>query len=110
MRPPAVVEIVGQRFDVNLVDRYHEKLVSGEPDLPNLGTCILSEQAIYLRAGLGDDQLRDTFLHEVIHGCLRVMGVELDDENEERVAAALGPVLLDVLRRNGELVRYLVTP
>lgn len=53
--------------------------------------------------------LRDTMLHEVLHTCTRMVGLdeELGDKTEEQVVARL-TALLDVLRRNPKLVSFLV--
>lgn len=60
----------------------------------------------------GPDQLAATLLHEVLHAVWSTVGLshanlaEVEDR-EETVVAALEPLLLDVLRRNPKLVRYL---
>lgn len=52
--------------------------------------------------------LRDTFLHEVIHACLFVSGVNVAELDEERLVAALSPVLLAALRDNPAMLTYLL--
>jgi hypothetical protein len=50
---------------------------------------------------------RETLLHEVIHGCNYVAGTA-GMGKEERFTTALAPTLLDTLRRNPELVAFLL--
>lgn len=54
-------------------------------------------------------QQRETFLHEAIHACTSLTGLqsELGDDFDEKVATRLAPVLLDVLRRNPRAVEFL---
>lgn len=51
--------------------------------------------------------MRDTVLHEALHACLFATGLNLGDGEEERLVAALSPVLLAALRDNPALVAYL---
>lgn len=68
----------------------------------------LPEQCqIALREDLDIDFLRETLLHEILHACALVAGVDDSDPDEERIVRALAPTLLDVLQRNPRLVRYL---
>lgn len=64
---------------------------------------------IYVKEELGPSQRRDTILHELIHACNSFTGLdsELSEKVEERVARRLAPVLLDILRSNPTLLRYL---
>lgn len=45
-----------------------------------------------------------TLLHEVLHGCLN----PVNKDNDEELVNALSHVLLDTLRRNPELVKFLM--
>ena len=47
-----------------------------------------------------------TVLHEILHACADVVGVD-DDKAEERVVTVLSPALLQVLRDNPRLVEWL---
>lgn len=51
-------------------------------------------------------QQRDTLLHELLHAVAAMTGADLGD-NEEKVVRRLSPALLDLLRRNPNLVRFL---
>ena len=63
---------------------------------------------------IGPDYQRETLLHEVLHLCLRVAGVDPDqdakanvEDVEERAVNSMAGPLLDTLRRNPGLLAYL---
>ena len=68
-------------------------------------------QSIVLAEGIGPDQEADTVLHELLHACLSVSGAanKVSDGLQEELVAAITPLLLDVLRRNPQLVAYLLS-
>lgn len=56
-----------------------------------------------------NDFMADTLLHEIIHQCIRVTGIEIKNEKmEEHLICVMTPVLLDTLRRNPTVVKYLL--
>jgi hypothetical protein len=67
-------------------------------------------QTITIRPGLGVDLSAETLLHEVLHACFGMVGLSGIDERltEEDVIERLSPILLDTLRRNPHLVRFLL--
>lgn len=76
-----------------------------------------NQRLILLRGDRPYDSAADTVLHEVLHQCLHVAGLDagvLTGEDvtahdvEERVVRAMSGMLLDTLRENPELVRYLL--
>lgn len=103
-----MLELIGQRFDVVVVPSDDAVLESPRADITNVGTIRLTPQRITIAGSMGPDQARDTLLHEVLHGLLRIVNLIPDDKEEERVVVALAPLLLDALRRNPGLVEYLV--
>ena len=55
-----------------------------------------------------EGQVRDTLLHEVMHGCLFQLGVDGEKElTVEEFIVLLAPSLLAALYDNAELVAYL---
>lgn len=108
--PPKVVELVGQRFDVVLAPRWSEALNAHRSDPIGIGTSQIDAQRITIADNVGPDQIRDTLLHEILHCLGGTIGLFDDGKVEERVIAALSPLVLDALRRNPELVRFLVAP
>lgn len=79
------------------------------------GLATLEEQLITL-GEYPDDYTADSLLHEILHICLRVSSCNINDEVakdnvydvEERIVSALTGILLDTLRRNPQLIRYLL--
>ena len=51
----------------------------------------------------------ETLLHEILHQCLFVTGLELDTQDEEKVIRPLSMALFGVLRNNPRLVTYLTS-
>jgi hypothetical protein len=106
-KPPASVELVGQRFTIEVVPETDRALVPKSVDMPMVGNIRVASQRIVMADDLGIDQERDTLVHEILHGLVRVIGLNLRDSLEERIVGTLSPVLLDLLRSNPEVVAYL---
>lgn len=55
-------------------------------------------------------QQRDTLLHEILHAIFSMVGLteDLGPVTEESHILRLAPAILDVLRRNPDLVQYLI--
>jgi len=106
MSAPRAIRLVGQRFALEFVARDDWRLHQ-RADLEAVGTILLTTQSIVVARDLAGDQERDTVLHEVLHGLVRIVGLVKDDDEEERIVATLAPILLDALRANPALVRYL---
>lgn len=70
-----------------------------------VGATSADRLVIALEPTLPHTAMADTLLHEVVHAVLDT--AELEPDLEERVARCLGTGLLDVLRRNPQLVAYL---
>lgn len=66
---------------------------------------------IILRPDMPPTQEIETLLHEILHGCFSVSGLETTypSDDEERFIAAIAPTLLDTLRRNPGLTNYLTS-
>lgn len=75
---------------------------------PLLGHSDTSDQLILVNLGQGTNQRAVTLLHEVMH-CVWFatgLGETPAKEYEELVIAAMDDALVDALRRNPELVRF----
>ncbi len=64
--------------------------------------------ALHLSRATAPELLPFVLLHEVLHACVTVCGA--DSHQEEHLVAGLSHVLLQVLRENPNLVRYLLSP
>jgi hypothetical protein len=98
---PKVVRVGGLRYRVVV----EEEMVSEE------GVEILGQHdygRLQLRLSLAaDPEVRPFVLfHEVLHACIAVSGG--DSHQEEALVSGLAHVLLQVLRENPDLVRYLL--
>jgi hypothetical protein len=96
---PTTYRIKTKRSDLNKAQVEMKETVSG--------CVIFKDQTIYLDKKQGQDQLADTLLHEVMHACLQPL-FGMEEDAEEAFVRTLAPGLLDTLRRNPELVAFLM--
>lgn len=66
-----------------------------------------AEQEIYVRDDCSPERQAAILLHEVLHGILEHAGLHQGKRIEEVVTVA-APGIVDVFRRNPDLVRFLV--
>lgn len=121
MRPaglPRSLNIAGHKYSVGT--RAKGRLLINE--LPHtktsLGISDYAKGTIQVRdlSGESPSQLRDTLLHEVIHACIAEGGLRAhggsmaksSDGQEEQIARILATNLLDTLRRNPNLAKFLL--
>lgn len=69
------------------------------------GQCDAQRGVITIDGTQTPTQLADTLLHEVTHALLEV--TDLDTDVAERVALAMGPGLLDLIRDNPRLIDWI---
>jgi hypothetical protein len=115
MNPPETIIVAGHPFKVELVTNADE-LLGPEPTKGEVGRTEIARGRMRIRSddGMSEHNVRDTVLHETIHAVLSM--TYLDQEKDvfrtsrqgERLVDALGTNLLDTLRRNPDLVRYLM--
>lgn len=75
-----------------------------------LGVTFCDERRIILDTDMPLDTQRDSLLHEVLHACVyAACGLGLSDATEERVVKGLTGPLLSSLRRNPELLAFLLS-
>lgn len=67
-------------------------------------TCTPTRLVIALDGGQPPSQMADSLLHEIGHAILDA--VRLEDDVEESICLALGPALLDLIRRNPKLIDW----
>lgn len=82
--------------------------------MPELkGGITYSECSIVIDPDQPMDRLRETVLHEILHGVLHLAGygnAEADHELYEQLVSRIAPVLLDTLRRSPNAVRFMLAP
>ena len=107
MRPPRVpikkLDIMGKPFEV--VDA----TATLEMDEGCLGKCVHSKCLIMLNLTQARSQLRDTLLHEAMHGIYAEMGLgtDIDDDKEETIIRRMATGVLYLLRANPKFVDVL---
>lgn len=73
----------------------------------HFGMTKAAKTAIWIDDTAAPSQVRDTYLHEVLHAVIADTPVR-DAENEEVMVRAITPGLLAVLRSNPDLVKFLL--
>ena len=97
MKLPASIRVGAHDYTVCAVD--------GKAfDVAANGDCDHDEVMIRIRKRMRRTKTQEILLHEVLHACL----YPLDLKNEERFVEKMAPELLQVLKNNPNLVRYLV--
>jgi hypothetical protein len=97
---PTAVIVAGQRFEIATMPR--RELGSEKPDA--VGWMSATRQSIRLANELGPDALRETLFHEVLHAIGELAALH----NKERQVLVMAVQILDVLRRNPDLSRWLL--
>lgn len=107
MALPKLIQIGYNRYKVRLKEG-----LADEEDKYLFGKCNPKKSKISINPDQSADSMADTVLHEVLHGCWDQTSLasmpSTDGEVEELVVSSLSPALLDTLRRNPELVGYLM--
>ena len=110
MKLPESVVVCGHPYEVKVVDDPEEALHrAGDPDCVGVSDHMRSR--IKIRANeQSESQTRDTLLHEVLHAIVAMTSSEkaYAKEDAEQAIAVLGTHLLDTMRRNPDLVTFLL--
>lgn len=100
---PSVIEIGATTYSVTTEKDLHATVDDKKIGLN--GHILHDEGRIKIEKGLPLTRRRLTLMHEVVHGVLENMGMDTQDEH---TVLLLGYGLTDVLRRNPDLVAYIV--
>lgn len=105
---PAQIQVGAARYVVVAEQRLIDEL-SVEDRVDLNGQCDRRRLRIALRPGMAPDREAITVVHEVLHAITEMVGLtdRFDADQEEDIVSRLAPALLDVLRRNPQLVAYL---
>jgi hypothetical protein len=100
MNPPRKV-VVGPHSYQIVVDRLAMDRVNSQAGETLDGQCDCRTLTITIEPNLAATQMADTVVHELLHACFSLVGAgeSVSADVEERLVRALGPVLLDLLRR-----------
>ena len=110
MKAPKKIQIGPYNFEVS-IDRaaMNDAKVESE-NIDAIGLCFPSQQILFVDPELAPDITKETLLHEVLHGIFYTasLGNAFSQDQEEQIVSGFSVTLLDTLRRNPELVRYLL--
>ena len=101
MKRPDKLRILGKTYRI----AYLRRAFYGDSGDELNGECILEQQKIKIRHGLGALEERETVLHEAMHGVEQTMGVKISEADLTRMAAGVLALLTD----NPEFAAYLVS-
>lgn len=114
IEPPKSIQVGPLRLNIEFIDNVAEKISHGQPatnedaSAITYGCLSYKDQTIYLASNQQSDITADTLLHEVLHAIWSTVGGwAYTEADEERIVSMLSGTLLDTLRRNKELTRYL---
>ena len=109
---PAVVEVGPHPYTVTTEELAWLRVFAATNSAGLVGQTDHCLNTITIDPALSPTMKRDTLLHEVLHAVFSATGVsrDLGSEKEEDAINRLTPTLLAVLRRNPELLAYLLAP
>jgi hypothetical protein len=106
---PESVIIGPYRYAITVDHEAMERLRNrGESGGGNAGTADYHQLQITIDGDMAAEMIADTLLHEIMHCCYRVSGLGRGKITEEEAIEHMTPVLLDTLRRNPAVTRYLL--
>jgi hypothetical protein len=106
MNLPAKIQIGPLSFSVTDDKVEHNQAVVDDLDA-TYGRIQYAQGKIVLDPDQNEGHRRYVLLHEVLHGCWHIG--DRSHKNDEKAIRALTGPLLDVLRRNPDLVAYLMS-
>lgn len=99
---PKQFDLLGRTWKVLPMTAAREKAVIKENKYDKedelLGFCSKDESRIYLKPGQSVESTMHTFLHELGHAIIHLMGWEFTEEDEERFVDLLGGMLHQFLK------------
>ena len=105
MKPPSSIVVGPHRYTVRC-DADTQDSLSAEG---RYGDTRTMQHLIRVRSGVPHTAMADTLLHETLHTIWDQTPLRYwKDDAEEEAITAITPVLLDVLRRNRKLVKFLL--
>ncbi len=104
MKVPQSVKVGWNKYKIELVEEFEQLL---ENNLQVCGECLHAEGMINLLEFQGKEFLKRTLLHEILHCILEVYGIDLRNKNEEATIDGLATALMELIKNNPKLIKYL---
>lgn len=108
MKPPATVTVGPHRYKLTFAESRVVRLTDDTDS--SYGETDHKHAVITVDPNQAPTMLRDTVLHEILHACMSLIGVQedagVDRETEERIVLRLAPVLLQIVRQR-RLIEWL---
>ena len=82
---PEYISIIGKKFKVTLINKEDNTSLGIEED----GECDYTTQEIKIRKVGGPDYIKDTIMHECLHGVENAFGLDLSEKQVTRLATGL---------------------
>jgi hypothetical protein len=107
---PASVQVGPYRFTVITDGQSIAKMRRDSDSACRIGETDIATQTITVDGTLAADVLAETLLHEVMHAIWRTVGRDSwTEDSAEAKVLEFAPTLLDTLRRNPDLVAFLLS-
>lgn len=104
MNPPLTFTILGQKFTVSKFEHIIDTLDNNKA---LLGSIDNDAQTMMLATHQGDDQLAETYLHEMLHGIFQKAGLPTGNDEHEDVVNRVAPILLLAIRDNPRVLAFI---
>lgn len=105
-RPPTKVRIGPINFKIKVKKKLPP--LAGAEEVDTCGQHHSAASIIYLKDGMSVDFTGETLFHEIIHGVIAQGPHSLTYEEEESLVMLVSAPLLDTLKRNPEVCRYIL--
>ncbi len=105
MRPPKEIQVGPYRYRIS-TEKAEMDALQAEQRCGLAGFHDELQTQITTHPEQTQDSMADTLLHELLHACLIQSGVQ-DRDREEDYVSGISATLLDTLRRNPDLVKFL---
>lgn len=107
-RVPKSFQVGPTKIDIVIDEAEFHKHAKDQDPSDAYGYTYFFGQKVYMDPNQGDDNLAETSLHETLHCVAEHVGLKeiFSDGDEEKFIAMISPTLLDVMRRNKDLVMF----
>lgn len=110
VKPPAKITIGSHEWTVKCDHASWSKQTFEQAEAPPLGYCDIHTLTIYLQPNQAPSLMQETLVHELLHACHALAGYDDAGKkaNIEKFVTRTSPFLFDLVRRNPDLLEYLL--